>query len=107
MNVAIRPAIVWSDEPEIVEATFGGLSVDTLKEWSRKGLLPMHTRKGAHTQKKFWWNVDEVIAAMKLNSQSSDDVADSGVDEGENAWKTPTFRPTPKRAARRPSSVRP
>jgi hypothetical protein len=108
MNVAVRPAVLWSDEPELAKATVG-LTIDTLREWSRRGWIPMHTRKGAKTQKKHYWIVDEVVAALKLNSTSSDDVADSDAEEGENnAWKkTPTFRPTPKRAARRQSSARP
>jgi hypothetical protein len=76
--------IVWNDEADIVEATFGGLSVATLEKWSRQPDGPTLYRrkpkpgKGPPRRKAHWWDVAEVLAWLRSMSTSSNDfLADS------------------------------
>ena len=74
--VAVRPVVLFEDQPEIVKATIGR-SVHTLKRWSREGLTK-HTR-GTGTGARDFWFTDEVVAFLRATSKTNhESAADSG-----------------------------
>jgi hypothetical protein len=76
--IALTPIALWEDEPEAVKAVTGR-SVHTLKRWSAREGLTVHTR-GKGSGKRDYWLTDEVLAFLRATGRTNHD---SAADRGE------------------------